>query len=290
MRKWTFAPDEGFVMTRVFRRFAAVFLASFGICLPVSATIHSIDFTDIWWIPAESGWGLNLIQQGSVLFGTLFVYGTDRSPRWYVASALVAQSSIAGTYMFKSPLYRTTGTPFATVPFDPTSVALDQVGEMTVTFGSPTSGQLVYNVGSETITKSIQRQAFRSDSPVGTYAGGLAVILSACTNPNANGRGEILGSLTATVAGNAATFRIDYSFNGFPAACTFNGTLAQQGKLAQVTNGAWGCAVGGGQPTQGAFTISSLDIQVNGMHGTFVGTDQFCTYNGRFGGLRDVIN
>lgn len=274
-------------MTRSIRRFAAAVLASFGFCLPASATIHSIDFTDIWWIPAESGWGLNLIQQGDVLFGTLFVYGTDRTPRWYAASALVPQSAPAGTFVFKSPLYRTTGTPLATVPFDPTSVVLDQVGEMTLTFSSPTSGTLVYNVGSDTITKQIQRQTFRTDSPTGTFIGGLSIVASACSVSSSNGPVSFIGAFVITIGtGNAVSVRLD---DGLGVVCTMNGTLSTQGKLASITNGTWGCSASTGTPTNGPFTITSLDIQVNGIHGNFGGSlNQLCTYNGRIGGVRAV--
>ena len=33
------------------------------------------DITDLWWNPAESGWGMNVIQQGDTSFVTMFVYG-----------------------------------------------------------------------------------------------------------------------------------------------------------------------------------------------------------------------
>jgi len=35
-------------------------------------------------------------------------------------------------------------------------------------------------------------------------------------------------------------------------------------------------------------TMSALDSQLNGFHATFSGRDQYCTYNGRFGGTRNA--
>src|SRR5215831_3630119 len=32
------------------------------------------NFSDLWWNPAESGWGVNLQQQGNILFATWFTY------------------------------------------------------------------------------------------------------------------------------------------------------------------------------------------------------------------------
>lgn len=275
-------------MIRSFRSIAAAFLVSLGFAVPASATVHSIDFTDIWYIPAESGWGLNLIQQGDTLFGTLFVYGEDRSPRWYAASALVPQSAVAGTNVFKSPLYRTTGTFFGTVPFDATSVTLDEVGEMTLTFGSPTSGTLVYNVGTTTVTKTIQRQSFRGDAPTGNFIGGFAMTASACQENSQNGPKEIIGILTGTIAGSTVTLRLEYGQFVGQAFCTMTGTLVTTGKLATITNGVWGCSVNNSPPTNGPFSITALDTQVNAMHGNFSGSDGICTYNGRIGGVRRV--
>ena len=87
------------------RRFAAAAFASLAFALPASATNFSTDYTDLWFNPSESGWGVNVIQQGNTLFATLFVYGTDQSPRWYVASGLVASSST----VFSGQLFQTTG-------------------------------------------------------------------------------------------------------------------------------------------------------------------------------------
>ena len=70
------------------RRFAAAAILALGFSGPALATPDSIDYTDLWFVPAESGWGVNVIQQGNTLFATLFVYGSDQSPRWFVASDL----------------------------------------------------------------------------------------------------------------------------------------------------------------------------------------------------------
>src|SRR5215207_11325714 len=102
---WPSAPLGYQIMSRTFRTFAAGLLVTLGMAQPASATSFSTDYTDLWFSPAESGWGLNLSQQGNTMFGTLFVYGTDQTPRWYVASALVATS----TNSFTGALYRTTG-------------------------------------------------------------------------------------------------------------------------------------------------------------------------------------
>lgn len=116
--------------------------------------------TALWWNPAESGWGVNFDQQGSVLFGTLFDYDANRQPMWLVMSDGVMQ---ADGVSFIGDLYRTTGPPFNANPFTPiTSANLTQVGTMGVVFQDVNSGTLQYTVNGTTVTKGIQRQVFGS--------------------------------------------------------------------------------------------------------------------------------
>ena len=49
-------------MIRFFKRHAAALVASFLVSLPAGATNFGTDYTDLWWNPSESGWGVNLIQ------------------------------------------------------------------------------------------------------------------------------------------------------------------------------------------------------------------------------------
>ena len=48
------------------------------------ATTHSTDYTDLWWNSpdaSEDGWGVNVVQQGDIVFATFFIYGADGTPR-----------------------------------------------------------------------------------------------------------------------------------------------------------------------------------------------------------------
>ncbi len=44
------------------------------------------NYTDLWWNPEESGWGINFTHQGEILFATLFTYGADGEPDWFAMS------------------------------------------------------------------------------------------------------------------------------------------------------------------------------------------------------------
>lgn len=119
----------------------------------------------LWWrSPAgtESGWGVNLIQQGTTLFVTWFTYGADGSGLWLVMSD--ARRTAANTY--SGAIYRTTGPAFSAVPFDPSKVTVTQVGTGTFTFTDANNGTFAYNVDGTAQAKPITRQVFAT--PVST--------------------------------------------------------------------------------------------------------------------------
>jgi cytochrome c553 len=75
------------------------------------------NYTDLWWVPAESGWGINVTHQDDTLFATLFSYeagtGTSNRGMWLVMSGGVRQAD--GSY--SGDLFRTTGPGFNALPF-----------------------------------------------------------------------------------------------------------------------------------------------------------------------------
>ena len=267
-------------MNRLVRRLAATLFTSLAFALPASATTYSIDYTDLWWNPAENGWGINLIQQYEVIFATLFVYGTDNTARWYGASNL----SPSGQNVYSGSLYQTTGPWFGTT-WTQNAVATP-VGSMTLAFNSPTTGTLTYTVNGVTVSKTITRQTWRNNILTGNYVGGLTAVGSACTGAT-NGAYLYARVFTVQHSGAQVTMTVDF-FNGSTRAlCTFSGPYSQSGRLGTISNGTWSCT--GGLNSQGRFTLSQIDASTTGLSGVFSGNDQYCTYNGYFGGVRDVI-
>lgn len=265
-------------MKSTLRHCAAAAVAALGFCLPASATSYGTDYTDLWWNPAENGWGVNLIQQYGTIFATLFVYGTDNSPRWYVASQLEGSpNSFSGT------LYQTTGPAFSapwTGGQPPTAV-----GSMSVAFSGSNSGTLTYTVNGVTVSKTIQRQNWRNNNLGGNFIGGMTATASSCGNPADNGFALITGLLTVQHSGSTASMRVDFRNSaGTSATCTFTGSYTPQGRLGTVS-GNYSCTLG----STGTFTMTEVDVSRNGFSATFSGQDQFCRYNGYFGGVRDVL-
>jgi hypothetical protein len=73
-----------------------------------------IDRTDLWWNPAESGWGLTLAQHGNNTVAAWYTYAPSGRPLFLYMSGVQAQSAEA----FTGLLYTTTGTPY-TATYDP---------------------------------------------------------------------------------------------------------------------------------------------------------------------------
>ena len=122
------------------------------------------NYQDLWWATggAESGWGVNLTQQGATIFATWFTYDANRTPLW-----LFATVKPTGPNVFSGALYRTSGPAFSDLPFDPAKVTAIPVGTATFTFSDGNNGTFAYvvdlgdGVNKATQSKTITRQVFR---------------------------------------------------------------------------------------------------------------------------------
>ena len=103
---------------------------------------------------------MNVTQQGSIAFATLFDYDSTGHATWWVMSD--GQQTGAGT--FTGQLYSTTGPVFNASPWS--AIGVTNVGTMTLHFTSGTAGTLTYSVNGITVQKSIQRQTFSSPLPL----------------------------------------------------------------------------------------------------------------------------
>ncbi len=91
------------------------------------------DYGDIWWNPAESGWGLTLNHHGDNLFGVWYTYDANEQPLWIVMPG--------GTFSgntFTGKLYTTTGSPFDQ-PFVAANTKVTEVGTATIVFEGATA-------------------------------------------------------------------------------------------------------------------------------------------------------
>jgi hypothetical protein len=257
-------------------------LATLG--LPAHATSFSTDYTDLWWSSpggGENGWGVNIVQQNNILFVTMFVYGPDNTARWYSASNVVGTSATT----FTGDLYVTTGSYFGS-QWTPSQLTLRKVGTIAFTFNANNTAAMSYNVDNVVVTKNIERNTFAANIYTGNYIGGLTAFGASC---GGNGGLLINGLLAVAHQNPTFTMTVDFVSQGANARCTYSGTYTQAGQLGGIANGSFSCVRGSQQLNQGQFTMTEMSLSRNGWNGRFVGTDQFCSYTGFFGGVKDVF-
>jgi len=262
------------IARRYATRLAVAFLASALWLNPIDhAVAKTTDQSDLWWIPTESGWGIQFIQQETTIFATMFVYGPDGKPTWYVATL-----GLSGNFFWTGALYATTGPWFGTVPFDPSTVTPTQVGTMSFSGQFVDQGVLTYIINGVGVTKTIQRQNLVSMDFSGQYSGALSQTGTGLTCSAANTNPATPASITIAQSGAAATITVQTSAD----ICTFPGSYAQGGHFGQV-GGAYTCASG----DSGTFTIFEMAVSFYDFRArTLLTSNGGCLIKGYMNGLR----
>jgi serine protease len=122
------------------------------------------NYQDLWWAApaaAESGWGINLTEQSSIIFATWFTYGLDGTAMWLSMTA-----TSTGPHSYGGQIYRTSGPHFDAVPFRPSQVSAAVVGSGSLTFADGNTGTFAYTVNGVSQSKAITRQVFRAPGTV----------------------------------------------------------------------------------------------------------------------------
>jgi hypothetical protein len=237
-------------------------LATAALLTFASHTARAVDYTDLWWVPAESGWGVNLVQSDTFLFVPFFIYGPDKKPTWYTA-----QMTQDASGNFNGALYATTG-PYYGSPWNRQDVTLTQVGTASFRPTSTYTGTLTYTVTTPptvaaTVTKSIQRQSLTPITLAGDYVGAQAGTYSGCTNAGDNTSYSDAFDLRVTQFTNgSATFEFNYR-SGL--SCTLTGTLVQLGQLFTIPAANYSCS--GGLDTSAS--MSEIKATALGIEGRF---------------------
>ena len=241
-----------------FRMFVACLLAaSLMQALPARAD----DYTDIWWVPAEDGWGVNFIQSQDFIFATFFVYGPApaKTPIWYVGN-LARQ----GDGTFFGGLFQTTGTGIG-APWNPADhPAPVQVGTATFNPIDNSSGTLTYSVNGVPVAKSIVRQTLTPIAIGGTYYGTAVVVHSGCSTAGNNG--TVLTDFDPVVAQASGTLQFDFVYAGTEN-CTLSGAYAREGLLFRVPAATYVCVNGSTTTVSTTATIYEMKSTSIGLEG-----------------------
>ena len=254
----------------------AILFGIAGLVTPAWATSVTTDQSDLWWVPTESGWGIQFVQRDSIIFATMFVYDPTNVPIWYTATL-----DYRGDFIWTGDLYLTNGPWFGTVPFNSSAVGYRRVGTMTWNATTIAAGALAYVVDGVTVVKNPTRQFLAFDNFNGHYGGGLHADTTGCVNPAFNGVAENLGILNFTQNGQTVGLAI-LPTKG--ASCSFAGTLTQAGQMGAVS-GSYVCNDG----DAGTFQLFEMQVNVTGVTGRFTSdssTRAGCQGAGWLGGFR----
>ena len=241
---------------------------------------HAGQYSDLWWNPQESGWGVNVVQQLETAFVTLFVYGPDGKPMWYVApDARVTHYGTPGP-IFNGTLYRTEG-PFHAGPFDPAKVKAIVAGQLTLEVLARDRMRVYYTAeGSPQVVKEVVRQTWDQPYVAATFLGQFVLRQSATPHSVPYGSRVYNGEVTFyAVDPEAAFMRVD---DHLGRRCEYRGTYRQAGKLGSFA-GTFSCSSGEAGP--GTFEFTDLEVSAHGIMGylrTYSGVHEF----GRFAGAR----
>jgi len=191
------------------------------------APARAIDYTDLWWIPTESGWGVNFVQSDGYIFATAFIYAADGTPTWISAEM---ERAVDGS--FSGPAYANTGPYYGAAAYAQANVTSTRVGTASFTPLAPAYGVFAYNVFNVAVSKNIQRESLIPSPLDGAYIGGLTETRTGCDLAARNG-----------ISHWYAEIHVDQNASGLiqlavpvenSVYCTIVGTVEQTGRISHV--------------------------------------------------------
>lgn len=199
--------------------------------------VGAVDYTDLYYVPGEEGWGVNVVQSDDFLFLTFFIYGADNKPTWYTAQLTL---DAGGNY--NGQLYATTGTYYA-MPWKASDQTTVAVGTASFQPTSAYTAKLIYVVTTPaplaaTVTKALQRQPLTKITIGGTYIGAQSGAYSGCSSGSDNGGYSDFFNLNVD---QSTTGTVTFTFNYQNLTCTLSGSLTQFGQLYTIPTTAYVC-------------------------------------------------
>ena len=246
------------------------------------ATTATVNYNDLWWDPNESGWGVNIAQQGSTLFLTFLIYGVDSKPTWVTGQLSKTGQGTTGEPVFSGDMVATTGSYYGG-PFDAAAVTRRSVGTVSFSPADAVSGTLTYTIDGVRVSKAVVRQTLVSDDLSGNYFG-VFYLLSNCPPDDA---AATTSTSQGTISHSGTRFQYQEMEDG-KNVCTWTGTWTQQGVLGRV-DGTVSCIDG----MNGTFAMSEVASSPLAVSGRLSGnvtisrpTTTSCTLAGTFALLR----
>jgi hypothetical protein len=245
-------------------------MALAGAVAPAQATLY----TDIWWDPAQSGWGVNFVQTDDFIFATTYIYDVDNTPTFITANLYLASN---GNYV--GDVIVTTGPYFAAAAYDTGLVTRQVAGTATFRPDGPATGNFSYRVFDKFVSKDIQRQNLVASALDGSYVGALRMDVSGCLAAERNALTYRYAEIEVV---ETAPGRLQIAVpidSGL--LCTFAGPLTQTGNINHMTDAAYVCNdVRSVTATLSELKSTSLGIEGRWLASIEGGCQEYVTFSG----------
>ena len=111
---------------------------------------------DLWWATfTEDGWGMNITQQGRVLFPVWYTYDATGK-----ATFFTAQGGTWNGTVWTGTVYAHTSAAWLGVPYNGSQFTATIVGSIALDFTDASTAVMTYNVNGFTQVKRIERQPY----------------------------------------------------------------------------------------------------------------------------------
>ncbi len=246
--------------------------------LPASA---KVDWTDVWYDPAEPGWGINLVQSDTFMYGTFYIFDAAGKPTWYAAQMTWDQARLE----FVGPLYLPAGTGYQ-FPWRQGDVSVTQVG--TASF-KPTQGGIsvsykgtlryTFTDTGFTVTKPVERITLTRIDLGGSFTGGQYGEYYDC--PSSADNYTYTDPFDLEVTHDGSSLRMDFTYRS--GTCTLAGTLEQHGSLYRINGASYRCS-NGLNTTATVYDLKSGSLGIEGrLYASSVGAG--CKEAAKFAGV-----
>jgi hypothetical protein len=254
-----------------------------GLASAAALQANAGQFTDLWFNPQEPGWGANVVQQLETAFVTLFVYGPDGAPTWYVASDAHVIAYAGALPVFSGTLYRTRG-PWHGGPFDPAKFNAVPVGTVSLETLSKDRLRIHYTAEGVTQVKEVVRQTWQEPLTIANYIGTFNLRQAPAGGAPPYGTLQFQADLLVHMESGAGFMRAD---DAFGRRCEYRGSYEQTGKLAKMA-GSFSCttSASGVQGGTGTFEVTDFEVTANGFSGYLRTYSATVNQFGRFGGVQ----
>jgi hypothetical protein len=222
---------------------------------PSALAAAGYDVADLWWNPNESGWGMQMVQQNTTVFATIYVYDELRIPMWYSATLQFAGLNANNGPIYTGTLYETRGPHWASPVYSPPA-QITPVGSLTFSSPNTSTGVLTYTIDGVTVTKNVQRQVLVYENFNGVYTGVYKIARTGCTNPAYNGTDTFLTTFTVNQSNAAMSIKAAVADGYSTFSCTFSGTYTPQGSIGTYS-ATYACTTG----ETGTVTFAEMGVE-----------------------------